>query len=181
MDAFCEQLAREIIGDVKNELKTRKDQNESPSSIPVPSNYALTTVGNDQRPPKRAKSSATSRDGGILAKGPRRSEQDERDIDQLADRLTSDIISHATTNDYSPKDKKRDRTKKELKKNTESNEMITDNTQIPANDYQKTVINYQNDDECFLGAHDKNVPVRRSSFWNTKNPKSNSIWHMTDD
>ena len=53
--------------------------------------------------------------------------------------------------DYSPKDKKRDRTKKELKKNTESNEMITDNTQIPANDYQKTVINYQNDDECFLG------------------------------
>ena len=44
MDAFCEQLAREIIGDVKNELKTRKDQNESPSSIPVPSNYALLRI-----------------------------------------------------------------------------------------------------------------------------------------
>lgn len=53
------------------------------------------------------------------------------------------------------KEKKKDRLKKEAKRGDSGMEVGNDSTQIPASDYQKTVINYQNDDECIHGLDSK--------------------------
>ena len=52
------------------------------------------------------------------------------------------------------KEKKKDRLKKESKRvppSDQSGMEVCPDSQIPASDYQKTVINYQNDDECING------------------------------
>ena len=51
------------------------------------------------------------------------------------------------------KEKKKDRLKKDQKRLPESGMEVCPDSQIPASDYQKTVINYQNDDECINGTH----------------------------
>lgn len=179
MDHFYDQLASEIINEVRIELDTsrkisiRDSKNQSRGGGGGVVGGALLTPG-DQRPSKRAKNN------NLKNNNKRKTEQEERDIDQLADRLTSDIINHATAADCPYKEKKKDRLKKEAKRGDSGMEVGNDSTQIPASDYQKTVINYQNDDECIHG-YEMGGQVRRSSFWNTKTPKSNTLWHMTDD
>jgi hypothetical protein len=46
---------------------------------------------------------------------------------------------------------RRTQRKSKEKKRSDSTSMDCNETQVPASEYQKTVINYQNDDECFKG------------------------------
>ena len=155
MDHFCEQLASDILDEVRGELDA-KTRAKSATKYRE-QNHPVT---HEQRPNKRAKNNNFE---NVVRK---RRSQEEKDIDSLADRLTFDIINHATGSSGSPhvsklnldlsldtpniKEKKKS-SKREPRRIERMDVSQHDQTQIPASDYQKTVINYQNDDECFRG------------------------------
>merc|ERR1712037_717024 len=164
MESFADRLAREIIRDVKNDFG-----NHEPGQSTDDSNNQIFKKF-QQRPHKRAKSSQLG-----FTERKRRNEED-KEIDILADRLTTEIIDYATSSDAPPKGRKKER--KAQQDEHEQMEIYSDSTQ-PASEYQKTVIKYQNSDAAFF----EPVPAptsRRESLWEMKVPKNNSIWRMTD-
>jgi hypothetical protein len=98
MDQFYDQLASDIINEVRNELEQKTKSGNTPVK-PFTGRYHNSVGGAvlsmaDQRPIKRAKNQTQKEWNNIKGK---LETEDEKDIDKLADRLTSDIINHATS------------------------------------------------------------------------------------
>jgi hypothetical protein len=85
MESFADRLAREIIRDVKTDF----GNNESGRSNDDSNNQIFKKF--QHRPHKRAKSSQLG-----FSERKRRNEED-KEIDILADRLTTEIIDYATS------------------------------------------------------------------------------------
>jgi hypothetical protein len=163
MDAFSDNLARTIILDVLEDIKTTKRQNPELNSRNSTGNVAECSSGSSSGNTPKRKRKTGSNSSGTTGNGS--NGKNETDIDILANRLTSDIITHAT---YSDPKLKKDKIKQSKVESS-----------IPASEYQQAVINYQNQNG-FEVSEESQLPVRRSSIWN-KQPNANSIWNMTDD
>lgn len=168
MDAFSDNLARTIILDVLEDIKTSKSKPIRSSATSKTSKLVTSSVATNG--PSTGSSGSSNGNTPKRKRKPgndrTRNGNNETDIDILANRLTSDIISHATYSDS--------KSKKETRNGIKQSKV---ETTIPANEYQQAVINYQNHN----GFEDEGqLPSRRSSIWN-KQPSANSIWNMTDD
>ncbi|CAG5107536.1 Oidioi.mRNA.OKI2018_I69.chr1.g3374.t1.cds [Oikopleura dioica] len=179
MESFADRLAREIIRDVKNDFGSASSSPAEQLAANHGSNSPNQNRSSffskfEQRPHKRLKGPQMG-----FPERKRRNDED-KEIDLLADRLTTEIIDYATSSDAPSKGRKKERrSRQDTDSEIDQMEIYSDSTQ-PASEYQKTVIKYQNSD----GAFSEPAPVatsRRESLWEMKVPKNNSIWRMTDE
>lgn len=169
MESFADRLAQRIIRDVKNDFGHESGQTTDDSQNGIAQTGHIFKKF-QHRPYKRTNSSQLG-----FTERKRRNEED-KEIDILADRLTTEIIDYATSSDVSSKGRKKERRARQEER--DQMEIYSDSTQ-PASEYQKTVIKYQNSDAAFL--EPAPAPTsRRESLWEMKVPKNNSIWRMTE-
>merc|ERR1739838_205544 len=161
---YSDRLARSILSEVVDDIKLAKiqeikEQTDSAKSSPRLSRGQISNNNSSESAKVRKRKTA----------------REEGEIDLLADRLTSDIISHAT---YTEKPTVQDRIKIH-KYDTKSPDSptSTNGQRTLANEYQKMVIEYQNQNGF---EDDFDATTRRSSIW-AKQPRATSIWNRTDD
>lgn len=155
MESFADRLAQRIIRDVKNDFGHESGQTTDDSQNGIAQTGHIFKKF-QHRPYKRTNSSQLG-----FTERKRRNEED-KEIDILADRLTTEIIDYATSSgkifyqiyalililDVSSKGRKKERRARQEER--DQMEIYSDSTQ-PASEYQKTVIKYQNSDAAFLG------------------------------